>query len=434
MKKIICIMMFLACLISIGFAESINDLLVKARKADENKKFEKAIDFYSKVLIKEAKNKEALYYRGLDYLLINEFDSAIVDFKNYIKIDTLNADAYNNLGLAKSYTDSILDSFNDFNKAIALDSNLAQAYINRAMVSITANENNAARIDLEKAQTLQPKNPSLYLQLALLEYKDKNFEKALQYYTNTINYGLRESEIYFKRGNTNYRLNNFQAAIADYTKAYNLDTTNFEAIGNRAMAYQSANLTDSAEIDRKFLSDMNKKLIKEADDGVDMNNWKYVFYPDSSFGMQLPSGFNIFYTKDSLANTYFFSLEEMKSPTDFYSIGGFIEMIRPTDSIVGTSNPEDLIEYWKSISTKNFNEFQKIQPVFTKTKPWGEKWLTIYTKTLITRTVKEEEIIYFNYGLVSDNVLLNVHFEVPQSMIWKYNEMFEKAVNTINVR
>ncbi len=434
MKKIICLALFLILGVSIGFAESIKDLLKKARKADDSRKYENAINLYTKVINKDSSNREALYFRGLDYLFINEFDSAIADFDKYILIDSLNPDAYNNRGLAKSYTDSILNSFNDFNRAIALDSNLAQAYINRAMVNISVSNDILAKNDLEKARILQPKNPSLYLHLAKIEYKDKQYDKALEYYTKTIDYGIKESDIYFKRGNTNYRLNNYQAAIDDYTKAFKLDSNNYEAIGNRAMAYQSIDKLDSSEIDRKFLSEINKQIIAATDDGINLNSSKYVFYPDSSFGMQIPDKFNILYSQDALARTYFFTVEEMKTPTDFYSIGGFIEIITPTDSLLKISDPNALIEYWKGISTKDFEGFHKVQPVFNKTKPWGEKWSTIYNKSIITRTVKEKQIIYFDYGLASDNVLINVHFEFPETMLWKYDGLFEKIVNTINAR
>ena len=434
MKKIFCLIVLLSITFSISKAEKISDMLDNARKADQSKSFAKAIDIYNRILKKDSKNKEAIFFRGLDYLFISDFDNSIKDFDQYILLDSTNADAFNNRGLAKSYTDSILMSFNDFNKAIEIDSNMAQAYINRAMTFISVNNYIAARMDLEKAKKLQPKNPSLYLQLANVEYRDKNYDKALDYYDKTIKYGIKESETYYKRGNTQYRLNNYDSAILDYTKAIKLDSMNFEAFGNRAMAYQGINKIDLADKDRDYLAKVNKKLIKETDDGIDINKLHYVFYPDSSFGMEIPEKFNILYSKDSIANTYFFTLEQLKSPNDFYTIGGYIEMIRPTDSIFGVSEPFALIDIWKDMSTKYFENFNRVQPITSKTKPWGAKWQSIYSKTIITRTVKEPNILYYNYGLASDNVLINIHFEIPENMRWKYETMFEKAFNTITVR
>lgn len=436
MRKFIGLFLSAVMLFSYGMlnAQSVKELMKKAQKKEKEQNYDDAVEIYSKILDKDSTNKEALLNRGLNLIMIGEYESAVTNFDLLISLDNLNADAYNARGLAKSYTDSVYSSINDFNRALELDSNFAQAYNNRANFWIFVKDFEAAKKDLNKAMILQPKNPSVYYSLANIEYSAKDFENALKNYTKAIDYGYKQAELYYKRGNSYYKLGKFENAVNDYSKAIKLDSIYYDAYGNRAMAYQNLNKLDSADMDRKFLAEMNNKIKKANDDGIDLNSLHYVFYPDSCVGMQIPDKFNILYSSDSLANTVFFTLEKISSPGEPYSIGGFIEINQHTMMNIGLSDPPLLLDYWKGLTSKEYENYFKSEPVFTKTKPWGEKWSAIYSKNYVTKTVKEQRIIYYNYGLAADGVLVNVHFQIPESMQWKYEGFFEKMINTISAK
>lgn len=436
MRRFIGIFLSLIIIFSVCslYSESIKELLKRAQKLEKEQNYDDAVEVYNKIIDKDSTNKEAILNRGFNLILIGEYESAVTNFDLLISIDSLNPDAYNARGLAKSYTDSIYNSLPDFNKAIELDSNFAQAYNNRANYWIFIKDFTSANKDLEKAKSLQPNNPSVYFSLANIQYKDNKLDDAIVNYTKAIDLGYNKAEVYYKRGNSYYKSGKFENSISDYTQAINLDSIYYDAYGNRAMAYQNTNKLDSAALDRKFLADKNEMIKKANDDGIDLNSLHYVFYPDSCIGMQIPDKFNIMYSSDTLANTIFFTLEKLNGPNDPYSIGGFIEINQNTNLNIGISDPPLLIDYWKGITTKEFDNYFKSEPVFTKTKPWGTKWSAVYTKNIITRTVKEQRLIYYNYGLAANGVLVNVHFQIPESMIWKYEGFFDKMINTISAK
>ncbi len=433
MRKCFSIVILFIIIVNVTNGQTVKELYKKAEKAEKQQNFEAAIDYYYQILAKDTNQREALFYRGLDYLMLGEFDLSILDFDKYIEKDTTNADAYNNRGLAKSYTDKAAEAFDDFRQAIALAPKMEQAYINRAALFIAVNDDISAKQDIETAMKLNPKNPSIYLNLARVEYRQKDYKNAIDNYSKSIKMGLGSSDVYYKRGNSYYHLGDFRKAINDYTKAVQSDSTNLDALNNRAMSYENLGVKDSAELDRKLLKEKNIEKKENLDDGVDLTKTKSAFHSSNTFGIKIPDEFYTFRAKDSLAHTLFFTREEMTSKTDVYAVGGYIEMFFPTDSLLGTANPDDLLDYWKGISTQGFQYFNMVRPEFQKTKPWGKDWSTIYTKTKIRINNYTKSTVYFNYGMAKPNMLINVHFEVPEELLWKYEKFFEDAIDNIIV-
>ena len=86
-----------------------------------------------------------------------EFYESITNFSKVIAIDTNDAKAYNNRGLAKAKLGEYGEAIKDYNKAIAINPNFAQAYYNRGNAKDTLGDQEGAKQDLEKAKALRKK-------------------------------------------------------------------------------------------------------------------------------------------------------------------------------------------------------------------------------------------------------------------------------------
>jgi len=99
--------------------------------------------------------------RGVAYAAARKFEQAIADYTRAIEINSGNAFAYLNRGIAYSIPGLILTgaaarALSDFDKAIEIDPMFAEAYFRRALQHI-GNNDDLARRDIAKAVALDPK-------------------------------------------------------------------------------------------------------------------------------------------------------------------------------------------------------------------------------------------------------------------------------------
>jgi tetratricopeptide (TPR) repeat protein len=107
-----------------------------------------------------AKNKRVLSLlytnRGVEYEIKKEFDKAIVDHDQAIKIDAKNPAPYNNRGNAYAGKQDWEHAIADFDMAIKLNPKYAEAFFNRGMAKRNRGDMAASETDIAQAKELQP--------------------------------------------------------------------------------------------------------------------------------------------------------------------------------------------------------------------------------------------------------------------------------------
>ena len=83
--------------------------------------------------IKELDKSIVYIYRGSAYVQLKDYDRAIADYNQAIKLDPNFTDAYNNRGLAYDDKKDYDRAIADYNQALKLDPSLAIAYYNRGL-------------------------------------------------------------------------------------------------------------------------------------------------------------------------------------------------------------------------------------------------------------------------------------------------------------
>lgn len=105
--------------------------------------------------------------RGLAYYQHGEYQEAILDLNEAIRLDPQYAEAYNNRGAAYGDLGHHRRAIQDYDEAIRLDPRLALAYNNRGVAYIKLNQHQRAIEDLNQAILLDPEDAQAYANRAI---------------------------------------------------------------------------------------------------------------------------------------------------------------------------------------------------------------------------------------------------------------------------
>lgn len=124
----------------------------------------------------------------------------------------------------------------------------------------------ASKLGEEGAQIVaaaQKQIPTLYYQLGVQDYKDKNNEKAIAEFEKAINYGEQYNDaetvakakdiipkLYNSMGNDFFKDNNFEQALANFNKSIELDPNYSRAYWGQGLVYNKLEKND--EMDAAF--------------------------------------------------------------------------------------------------------------------------------------------------------------------------------------
>jgi len=102
----------------------------------------------------EAEFALAYFNRGNAKRNLGDFEGAIADYDEAIRLDPDGADAYTSRGLAKANLGNLEGAIADFDEAIRLDPEYTIAYFNRGLVKYLNNDTEGALRDWQQAEAL----------------------------------------------------------------------------------------------------------------------------------------------------------------------------------------------------------------------------------------------------------------------------------------
>jgi tetratricopeptide (TPR) repeat protein len=177
--------------------------------------------------------------RGRDHRNAGDFDQALADFTEAIRLDPESADARNNRGniyLALHRHDEAID---DYTEALRLDPELTVAYVNRGLVYALQRNCPEAIADANEAIHLDPELPGGYFLRGMANVRQGEHHDAIADFTEALRLNPQEAVTYNHRGLAYSRLGDCDRAIDDYNQALRLAPDLAPAHFNRASAHQA---------------------------------------------------------------------------------------------------------------------------------------------------------------------------------------------------
>lgn len=238
--------------------------------------FGKAINIYTRILAKDAKNAEVFTLRGYAYAKMKDYESALRDYTFSVSSDSRywlaylrRADLLNELeyfeDAIKNYDNALLYSapdsisykeailvnraqakrrFNDpegavadFREALAYDSNSIAALVNLGALLPHLDQPREAISCLEKVIRLDSTFEGGYGNLAFLYSKLGEYEKALSISNKLLTFKPDEPYALNNRGFIRYKMNDLQGALEDINNSISLLPDNSYAFKNRGLVY-----------------------------------------------------------------------------------------------------------------------------------------------------------------------------------------------------
>jgi tetratricopeptide (TPR) repeat protein len=169
---------------------------------------------------------KAYYDRGLAYYDKKDYDRAIAEYTQAIKLDPNYATAYTNRGCVYGGKGDYDRAIADFTQAIKLDPNDAHAYTNRGIVYYYKKDYDRAITEYTQAIRLDPNDAIAYTNRGIAYYNKRDYDRAIAEFTQAIRLDPNDVNAYTNRGDSYYYKGNRSRARADWRKALRLDPNN----------------------------------------------------------------------------------------------------------------------------------------------------------------------------------------------------------------
>ncbi|MEY2482283.1 MAG: hypothetical protein QOK24_811 [Verrucomicrobiota bacterium] len=249
--------------------QSGTQLLDEARLAEMAGRFDEAIDLCDKAL--ETKlgppiMSNAYMTRGNAFAGKRDWDRALRDYDEAVRIQPYNYDALVNRGNAYAQKKERDKSTRDYDEAIRLNPKMFQAYCNRAMNYFAAGDLDRALADLTESVRLNPKFAEGYSRRSIVLLRLKRKDAALTDSDSAVRLTPDSAEPYVVRARLRSARREFSLARADFERALERSREPHSSFLN-SLAWFFATCPDQSGRD-------GKKSIQLATKGCELTKWK----------------------------------------------------------------------------------------------------------------------------------------------------------------
>jgi tetratricopeptide (TPR) repeat protein len=188
--------------------------------------------------------------RGIMFYSNNDYETAIVDFTEALKLDPYLTAAYDHRGHVYLANEDYDRAVLDFTQMIRLDPNNDRGYNGRSSAYLGKNDFDRAIVDCTEAIRLDPSNASAYIRRGFAYYGKRDYDRAISDYTQALRIGEGYYNfVYHERGNAYMDKGDLDKAIEDYTQTIRLYPNSADEYYTRGLAYYKKRDYDRAILD-----------------------------------------------------------------------------------------------------------------------------------------------------------------------------------------
>lgn len=242
----------------------------QAHKSTIDPKDEALIKHYTEELTKDTDRAMNYYQRALVYQKIKQYNLAILDYNNAIKLTPESSNAYFNRGLTYYQAMQLDAALDDFTQALTINPKDMHIYNARGLVYSDQGEFDKALDDFNQALILDPSYASAMFNRATIYERKQKYQDALADYDNAIKNNKAELEnedpeaikarlieAYYRRGIINLALNDLNAAMRDVNFVIENNPNLAKAFKLRATIYGKQGNTGAASSDEATAENLN---------------------------------------------------------------------------------------------------------------------------------------------------------------------------------
>ena len=266
----VCLFAGVALLVT-GFApQSYDELCLQGRRCLEEKQSERAIESYTQAIKLSAEQNMAYFGRALAYKDKGNFDLAIADCSEAIRLSPKEAVPYSAYLLRAECHEANNDlerALADITEAIERDRSRAQLYLARARIHHKKGGMDRAIYDFTKAAELDPQDMTAVLGRAQAYSDNEDYDRAIEDYSEAIRRNGKVAGYYFLRAKVRFLLKDYDRVIVDCGEAVRMDPAFSAAYGLRGVSW-----FEKRDFDRA-ITDLNE-VIRQMPADIDAYVWR----------------------------------------------------------------------------------------------------------------------------------------------------------------
>ena len=208
------------------YGQTATDANKRGLAALDQKDYENAIAEFTEA-IKLNPNNAVFYFNcGIAYYRKNDYDNAIANITNAIQLKSDDASFYYNRGRAYNEKKDYDNAITDYTNSIRLNPDYANAYNSRGLTYNKKEDYDSAIKDFIMAIQLNPNSDIYFYNLGRTYYYKNEYKRAITEFTNAIQLNPNDADAYAYRGYAYYRNKDKDLAIADAKSAKQIDPNN----------------------------------------------------------------------------------------------------------------------------------------------------------------------------------------------------------------
>jgi len=220
-----------------------------------NSDFDKAISEFTASINRYSGFAQSYISRGNAWLKKREYNRAIDDYTQAIKIDGKKAEVYNYRGFARAElaARNKLNGMNlaieDYTHAISINQKYVDALVNRSYAYYQSGDFTRVIEDCDKIIALEPANAVIWNRRGSAWYAKEDDDRAIADFSQAIKIKSDYAAAWYNRANAWYNKHELDKALADLNRCLAINPSFADAYTSRGKIFQFMGNNESAAAD-----------------------------------------------------------------------------------------------------------------------------------------------------------------------------------------
>jgi tetratricopeptide (TPR) repeat protein len=221
--------------------------------------YERALLFFTEVVKKNPNYAKAYFQIGYCQAKLGRYPEAIEAYRHSIRLKPDEADAYNNLCTTYGAADRVEEALTACQEALRLQPDLAETHNNLAWIYYRLGKYPEAIVSGKEALRLKPDYGLAHFNLGNGYSALGRYQEAVDSYKQAIRFDPDHAGAHMNLGAAYFRTGQYQRALESYREAVRLKPDTVEAHLNLGMTYLRLGDKGSALEEYKILMKLNKE-------------------------------------------------------------------------------------------------------------------------------------------------------------------------------